>query len=134
MKRMILGIVFLLCCSGNCKKPPFVEAVYRMKVFNNSALNIAALLSYQYPDTTVPENNDRLGGLLLGTYRYFDSKKPWEKVFEELPKDTLSIFFFNVDTFSTYDWQVIRKEYKVLERYDLSLQDLQNSNFSVTYP
>ena len=123
-----------MCCAGTCKKNPFVERVYSIKVINNGTTGIAALLSYQYPDTTIPDNYNRVGGILPNDFRYLDSQKPWKDVFQQLPKDTLSLFFFSIDTLKTYNWQKIRNENKILTRLDLSFQDLMNSGYKISYP
>lgn len=48
--------------------------------------------------------------------------------------DTLLIFVFNADTLDTYGWDYVREHYKVLQRYDLSLEDLQDLNFRLCFP
>lgn len=48
--------------------------------------------------------------------------------------DTLLIFVFNVDTFDTYGWDYVREHYLVLQRYDLSLENLQSVNFRLSFP
>ncbi len=101
---------------------------------NNTDSYASALLSYQYPDTTIPDSYDRLVGVPPRDFSYFDSRKPWEQVFETLPKDTFSIFYFSLDTIQAYDWQTIWSEYKILKRVDVSLPDLQNNNYTVNYP
>ena len=48
--------------------------------------------------------------------------------------DTLLIFIFNADTLETYGWDTVRVYYKVEQRYDLSLQDLQDVGFKLSFP
>jgi hypothetical protein len=48
--------------------------------------------------------------------------------------DTLSIYVFDTDTLNTYDWVKVKVGYKVLKRYDLSLDDLKQMNWTITYP
>lgn len=134
MKKLSVVFVLLTCCSGTCKKNPFVERVYSILVTNNSDSYASALLSYQYPDTTIPDSYNRLGGVPPRDFSYFDSREPWKEVFKDLPKDTLSVFYFSLDTIQAYDWQTIRNEYKILKRVDVSLQDLENNNYTVNYP
>ena len=43
----------------------------------------------------------------------------WEEEIEFLPKDTLSIFIFSTDTLNKYSWEEVRRDYKILRRYDL---------------
>ena len=41
-----------------------------------------------------------------------------------MPNDTLSFFFFHVDTVRKYPLEILQKDYKILRRYDLSSQDI----------
>ncbi len=50
------------------------------------------------------------------------------------PSDTLMIYIFDANIIETEDWGKIVTEYMVLKRYDLSLQDLKNMNWTITYP
>ncbi|MBI4649585.1 MAG: hypothetical protein HY738_24045 [Bacteroidia bacterium] len=92
------------------------------------------LVSYNYPDTIIPDTYNKIKGVSSGSRSPYDSHEKWEKVFETLPADTLSIFIFNGDTMATNDWQTIRSGYKIAKRYDLSLGDLQQSDWTITYP
>jgi hypothetical protein len=88
-----------------------------------------------YPDTILPEAG----------YRVFPTIQPNEirpilgrgykikEFFTILPNDTMSVFIFHADTLEKYSWEVIRDEYKILKRYDLSLRDLKNMNYTITY-
>ena len=51
-----------------------------------------------------------------------------------MPLDTLSIYFFDADTLETYSWIQVKKENKVLKRFDLSVQDLKDKNWKIHYP
>jgi hypothetical protein len=46
----------------------------------------------------------------------------------------LMVFLFSYDSIRTLQWERIREKYLILERYDLSLQDLINRNWIVEYP
>lgn len=48
--------------------------------------------------------------------------------------DTLLVFVFNADTLELLGWDTIRAYYKVEQRYDLSLEDLQNIGFKLSFP
>ncbi|HNB11084.1 MAG TPA: hypothetical protein PK754_16140, partial [bacterium] len=58
----------------------------------------------------------------------------WEERFEDLPAETLMIFIFDADTLDQVPWEKVRSEYKILRRYDLSLQDLKDRDWKVVYP
>ena len=57
-----------------------------------------------------------------------------EEIFKYLPKDTLSVYFFHPDTLAKYPWETIRKEYNILKRYDLSIEDMQLLDYEIAYP
>ncbi|NWO28348.1 hypothetical protein [Capnocytophaga sp. oral taxon 903] len=58
----------------------------------------------------------------------------WGEILKKLPKDTLSIFIFSSDTLNKYSWEEVRRDYKILKRYDLSYEDCVRLNFIVPYP
>lgn len=48
--------------------------------------------------------------------------------------DTLIVFAFDADTLDYYGWDTVCAYHKVLQRYDLSLEDLQYLNFKLCFP
>ena len=48
--------------------------------------------------------------------------------------DTLLVFIFDADTLDFYGWDSVRASYKVVQRYDLSLEDLQSIGFKLCFP
>ena len=88
-----------------------------------------------YPDS-LPETNDYITydsrtviqpGLKI---RYCPS---WEAYFKDQPFDTLSVFIFHTDTLNKYSWEEVRDGYKILKRYDLGKDDLENMH-QLVYP
>jgi hypothetical protein len=132
--RKILLSAFLFIIVGCGDKFSVGEKVYSIIAKNNSSKIISIFYKSNYPDTSLPSAEPILGGILPNGSRFLDSKKKWETVFAESPRDTLSFFYLSVDTLSAYPWSVIQSQYKILKRYDLSLQDLQNRNWTITYP
>lgn len=130
---LIPVIVIIIATSGACKKNPFAERVYSIKVQNNSPQLINFFDGRIYPDTSLPAEKPYYGACRPGNFAYIDSRIDWSEVFVRLPNDTLSIFIFDGATVNTYNWDIIRNQYKILRRYDLSLQDLKNSNFTIVY-
>ena len=43
-------------------------------------------------------------------------------------------FIYDACILETTPWDTIKAKYIVLKRYDLSLQDLQQMNWTITYP
>lgn len=134
MKKIIIPIIFFAAFSGACKKNPFVERVYSIKIQNNSSHWINFFDSRVYPDTLLPTQKPYYGASRPNNFGSIDSKMDWIDVFTNLPKDTLAIFIISADTLQSYNWATIRTDYKILRRYDLSFSDLKNGNFVVTYP
>jgi hypothetical protein len=116
---------------------------YPWYVINQENYSIKAYLAFgyydfspsAYPDTTLPINN------YIGMSKVEPNEKQlvWESVNREdlvksLPLDTLSVFIFHADTLNKYTWAEVRNGYKILKRYDLSLQNLQLLNYTIPYP
>src|SRR5690606_31507629 len=48
--------------------------------------------------------------------------------------DTLSFVIFDIDTLEKYSWDIVKKNYMVLQRHDLSIYDLQKLDYTLYYP
>ncbi|MZQ50376.1 MAG: hypothetical protein GT598_15370 [Bacteroidales bacterium] len=110
---------------------------FKMKITNNSNSTIYFFDSFAYPDTIIrPEENPinipETNSVLPGSTRANRMRGSWESKFEI--RDTLMIFIFDETTLRTVPWDTIRKNYMILKRYDLSLEDLVKMDWRVTYP
>lgn len=88
-----------------------------------------------YPDS-LPETNEYVIYDISIVIRpgYEHHYPSWEKYFQTQPNDTLSVFIFHTDTLNKYTWGEVRDGYMILKRYDLSLDDLKQLDFTITYP
>ena len=79
-----------------------------------------------YPDTTISFSKESMGSSLNARSHVFVNigTLPIENYFSNIPSDTLSIFYFHPDTISKYSWEEIQHGYKILRRYDLSIEDM----------
>lgn len=135
MIKTIFTCSIMLFVNMACDKPFFAKSVKSFWVENHSDHLIMTLRSYQYPDTTIPDAQNELGGILAGEKAPYDYDiKNWSELFDQLPGDTLSVFIFHGDTIAKYNWQEIRSGYKILKRYDLSQKDLEDMNGTIQYP
>jgi hypothetical protein len=107
-----------------------VDHVYRIEIHNYTNDTIQFYGSYNYPDTSIDATKPRLIMATPNYFGYLDSKYEWKDV---LPKDTILIYILNKDTVDGYSWETIKKEYKILKKYTLSLEDLENNDFKVSY-
>lgn len=111
------------------------EYVILLKNDSNYKINSYAATTQEsaYPDTLIIENKFAWA-TTPGNSISFAVSKPWEEVLEKLPKDTLSIFIFDSDTLENNSWDTIKGEYKILKRYDLSIENIQLLNYDIPYP
>ncbi|NII25715.1 hypothetical protein HB364_11515 [Pseudoflavitalea sp. X16] len=127
----------LLLMSFRCGK--LAETRNSFSIKNNAAHSIsfyvaAVGIQHKYPDTAIENNQVPMQSILPGKSADWGTGLKWEEFFKALPTDTLSVYLFHPDTLQKYNWAVIRDQYKVLRRYDLSLQDLKGLNFEIPYP
>jgi hypothetical protein len=87
-----------------------------------------------YPDTIISDDIMLVTPNVAKGKTYWYNLYPLEKIYKENQVDTLCFFIFATDTLKKYDWDIIRKEYKILQRYDLSLQDFIRLRRTITYP
>lgn len=134
MKRVSFFLFLFILSILSCRDNPLTEKVYSIKVYNNSQKTVTTFYEKNYPDTNLPDQKPLLSEIKQNNYTFIDSREKWEEAFSEAPKDTLSFYILSIDTLSKYPWGIITSQYKILKRYDLSLQDLQNQNWRITYP
>ena len=123
---IVLGILFatLLACENN------KEEVNTIELQNNSDLDKLSFLiggfesDVIFPDTILPVEEinirDLSGNVFVGNNADFI------RIINELPKDTLSFYFFDPNVIENEGWEKVRDEYLVLRRYDLSEDDLRH--------
>lgn len=140
MKKSGIILLFFLLVALGCDK----EDRYVFTIKNNTNITIGYYLaiveSYggsEYPDTLLPST----GYLVTREIKPFDkifvgdNPAPWDDMLSsQLSSDTLSVFFFDADTLHAYAWEEIQQDYKILARYDLSIEDLKRMDFTITYP
>jgi hypothetical protein len=107
--------------------------------YNNSGKPVCYYMPWKYgtfyPDTILPEKNPE--PYKFNKEWHFNFGNPGmneNQLFATFPTDTLSVFFFDPDTLAKYEWETIRKEYKVLVRYDFSHADLKRLEWRIYYP
>jgi hypothetical protein len=136
----LITVVFLVFIyTLGCKD--VLEQSYALKVVNNSETSIGLYFDVffagdpVFPDTSLPGANQYVfDDIESGNLYIYDISRPFEDIYKIRGVDTISMFFFDNDTLAKYDWSEIRSGYRILKRYDLSLQDLENRNFIIEYP
>jgi hypothetical protein len=104
---------------------------------NNINRTIFVHGKWWYPDTTISFGNPAEAGeyykvaakasgnplMIMDTY---------EDRFKQ--HDTFMILVFDALVLETTPWDTVKAKYLVLKRYDLSLDDLKNMNWTISYP
>lgn len=129
-------IIFVLLAGlFSCEHPPGATVRHRITIKNNTYEDVWYLMSYNYPDTSAPSNNEYLSLIRSKSAGYEDSKKKWDKVFaEDIQGDKLMIFIFDNEIVENYSWDQIRDNYMVLKRIEVSLQELKDNKYEINYP
>jgi len=134
--KYIIGILSLLMLSSTCCKKD--ENKHDLILFiNNSNKTIFLKSSVGFPDTLIHFSNPALAGNSNKVapkssgdpLRLSDT---YEELFRQI--DTLMVFVFDSQTLEIEPWDTVKKNYLILKRYDLSLLDLKNKNWVITYP
>ena len=135
----IASILLALILLEGCEL--FMEKWYYIYVRNDSKRDIYVVSADglasvdPYPDTLLPNSQPHLDLIKPNTHIKLVSSRKWEdRINNLIPSDTLSIYLFDADTVNICGWEEVAKDYKILKRYDLSVDDLVRMNWTVTYP
>jgi hypothetical protein len=107
---------------------------------NNSDLTLLRYFNfYDYPDTNLSLENPFIDSkqfelALINPKDSLVQKEAWIKYFEQPSTNKLMLFLFDKDTVEQVSWDIIRKKYLIIKRYDLEKMDLENSNWTIIYP
>ena len=67
-----------------------------------------------------------------GENYYFRYNSGTERLFKK--NDTMILFIFDADSFDMYSWEEIQRDYKILQRYDISYENMKYLKYNITYP
>ena len=139
MRKIFCSIICscILSITYSCK----VDGHEAIDLVNNSDMTLVTNWTNDYPDTTLRQKpyivNNRT--FLIPPYSlktYALTAPEWESFEENFGTyfDTLMVFIFDIDVFSHFEWPFIKENYLILQRYDLSLNDLQRLNWRLFFP
>jgi hypothetical protein len=133
---VLLPFFFL---SMTCKKETDL-CHYSLWLNNKTDKPVYVVTSYDYPDTSINFQNPLIAGntyvsphtrtaFISGTNRCIETE-----IEMFTPGHTLSIFVFDAEKLR-YDssWAQIRQNYQVLKRFDYTVDELRNTNFSIDF-
>ena len=137
MKKMTIILSFLTCVllSSTCEKDKDKHDLIMFT--NNSSELIYVRGSWEYPDTAINFSNPALAGDFYKVAANTSDdplrlQDTYEGRFEQFEK--VMVFVFDAQVLETTPWDTVKANYLVLKRYDLSLDDLNRMNWTITYP
>ena len=154
---ILFAFIFSSCCSGFAlcmDTEPVPDYIYIKNASNDSvfvymALGIGPEYPTLYPDTTLPPyliiKNARIGkerkDLFITDYLPVlppnTTGEVWPTDYEKIAEwepDTMSIFIISKNAVDKYGWEDVRENYRILERYDLSTDEVILMNYTIPYP
>jgi len=132
MKNIVYFFIIIIIVLGNlastCKRDPNFRRYFHIK--NNSDNPVYYEFSFTFPDTNLANIENKPNS----SYK-IDAHKKAELTSGLLAyNDTTLIFIFDAYVVENESWDSIVAQYKILKRYQLTVSDLQNNNWIVTYP
>jgi len=137
----LLTIILFSSCTRSCE-----EEFKDLYIVNNSDKTLFFMKGKHYPDTTIENNfnfwdseGNRIYAVPSNSISPFETKKADVILHNSREQfyyrfDTLMIFLFDSSVIKNIPPETVEKDYLVLQRYDLSLQDLHKLHWKVYYP
>ena len=126
---LLTGFYFFISCLEEHPAPYFVENNSGKSIFYYLGVAPPSQGGFIYPDTSIYlDSNERLRGPVLpnsiSSFSYRNNNNA----------DTICLFIFDADTVKKYSWEEVRRGYKILQRYDMSKEDLKFIDCNFIYP
>ena len=138
MKITQTALLLLTSCmllSSTCKKDDPDTFCKHLKINNNTDKPVYTLYSYDYPDTSLNFQSPRINpnARRLGPQSKQNIDDTHDCVGSDLSNPViqkLSVFVFDAQLVDTIPWDQVRQRYLVQKRFDLTLDDLINNNYT----
>jgi len=144
MKNAIkILLLSILCMATKCQDKESENCHTSIGFFNNTDNNLCVRSafphSYFFPtpldikNLSPSEGKYKIKSSEQNNRRAISSGGCYEDKFYN-DGDTFFVFIFDAAVVENTLWEVVAREYLVLKRYDLTLEDLQRLNWKITYP
>ena len=136
MTKIAIGLLILLLIG--CPDDKYPGTILGVKNDSPSRIYIWHSRDYtihHFPDISLPEEKPL----------YFNSIAPgntvgsgpedpdWEGIFAQLPGGKFTVFVFSKDVVDNTPWETVRDDYLILERFDVTLEELKALDYTLTY-
>lgn len=135
MFRILIVSIAIITIATNCRRGKNCHLDYYIN--NNSNNAIYFNFSSQYPDTIIPSPNPISGGTFKvekQTKKHESFRDCVEEIFLQNSSKIAIFFIFDANTLETTPWDTVRAKYLILKRYEITLENFRNNNFTITYP
>ncbi|MCH7396769.1 hypothetical protein MM236_02165 [Belliella sp. DSM 107340] len=132
----LISIIFL--CAG-CPES-FIEPDSKLIIMNNSDKKIIFFDQFNSPKDTLLSNFpfnltlENTNSRIIGPNSSATFPGSYKGILNDYQDDILMLYLFSRDTIERVSWDRIVDEYLILRRYDLTLKDLEDMNWTITYP
>ncbi|MCK9618285.1 MAG: hypothetical protein M0R21_10685 [Lentimicrobiaceae bacterium] len=144
MKNIFIFFTCILFISSTCEREDS-DCHKTIQFINNSNKSLYLMGDLYYPDTLdfIHSSSPEPESTIYKVYPNKNNTKAlrrrvcFEDAFDDgmsIPSDTLMVYVFDAEIIEKIPWSSVTHYYLVLKRYDLSLQDLQRMNWTITYP
>ena len=102
---------------------------------NNSNKDLYYYAGENYPDTNILNYNPIVTEYYLinkKTTGCINTRSCFENKFNSFPK--LIYFIYDAEVLKTVPWDTVMKKYMILKRYEFSEKELNDNNWTITYP
>ena len=130
---LFIGILFVFTTCSNDKDKDCHNAI---TIVNNSDKAIYYYPSSEYPDTLSLNPNPATSGNDFRIEKFSSKQDEYRSCIEGkfLIIYKYMYFIYDAQILETTPWDTVVKKYMILKRYELTLQDLQKSNWTITFP
>jgi hypothetical protein len=127
----------IISLTAGCRKLDFFGGEDdKLIIQNNSNLRLYIDPQINYPDTSIDPYNPSVdkGNEILPYSSKKIVQRSWDQIVIRSASDTLMLFIYDANRIDSTSWDTIMRNYIVLRRYDLSLEDLKTINWKITFP
>lgn len=135
--KKILFLLVILFITNSCWDMVIDKQIY---IENNSNDTIGYYDDTRRYNSDFPHMYDTLPNEVYGIVKikpkegFYDDIDFVDSYFDRYPDKKTKIYLFNWDTLNKYSWKEIREKSIYLIRYDLSYNELDSMNWTITYP
>ncbi len=132
LNNLILLTMFVSLSASSCNNKEELHRYIYLK--NSTSKTIYYGLSYSYPDTSFNKIEDVPGNKGSIAYRINAGVQTTLPAASFAYNPTMQLFIFDANTIETTPWDSIVAHNMVLKRYQFTESDMQQANWTITYP